>query len=93
VSVIWVNDDTKDFDVTAEQLEKEYLKYSTKLAVSCIVENLRKNGIERNEEIITAIPDFRPGVMAVIAGPDQVAEKARAYLMEQGYPEDCICTL
>lgn len=93
VSVVWVNEDTKDFDVTAEQLEKEYFKYDTKLAVSCIVENLRKNEIESNEEIAAAIPDFRPGVMAVVAGPEQVAMKAQQYLIKQGYPEDCICKL
>ena len=93
VSVVWINEDTKDFDVTSEQLEKEYFKYSTKLAVSCIVENLRKNGIEANEEIVAAIPDFRPGVMAVIAGPRQISDKARAYLIKVGYPEDCICQL
>lgn len=93
VSVIWVNEDTKDFDVTSEQLEKEYFKYDTKLAVSCIVEKLRTNDIETNQEITAAIPDFRPGVMVVVAGPEQVAEKARAYLIQQGYPEDCICKL
>lgn len=93
VSVIWVNEDTRDFDVTSEQLEKEYFKYDTKLAVSCIVENLRTNDIESNQEITTAIPDFRPGVMAVVAGPEQVTEKARAYLIQKGYPEDCICKL
>jgi len=93
VSVIWVNEDTKDFDVTSEQLEKEYFKYSTKLAVSCIVEDLRKSNVDSSDEIVTAIPDFRPGVMAVVAGPDQATEKARAYLIQQGYPEDCICKL
>lgn len=93
VSVIWVNEDTKDFDVTSEQLEKEYFKYSTKLAVSCIVENLRRNSIENNEEITGAIPPFRPGVMAVVASPRQISGKARDYLIKKGYPEDCICQL
>lgn len=93
VSIIWVNDDTKDFDVISEQLEKEYFKYNTKLAVSCIVENLREKDIGSNEEIAAALPEFRPGVMAVVAGPQEVADKAQAYLIQQGYPEDCVCNL
>lgn len=93
VSVVWVNEETNDFDVTAEQLEKEYFKYRTKLEVSCIVEDLRKRDLGDNKEIEAAIPEFRPGVMAVISGPRQVADKARAYLIQQGYQDDCICTL
>lgn len=93
VSVVWVNSDTEDFDVTAEQLEKEYFKFSTKLAVSCIVENLQTNSAEDNLEIQGAISEFTPGTMAVMAGPPEVAHKARAYLINRGYPEDCICVL
>jgi ferredoxin-NADP reductase len=93
VNVIWVNEDTKDFDEISELLEKEYFKYSTKLAVSCIVDNLRANDMGANKEITSAVPKFQPGVMAVVAGPGQVSEKARKYLVQQGYPEDCICTL
>lgn len=93
VNVIWVNEDTRDFDVISEQLEKEYFKYNTKLAVSCVVDNLRDKDIGLNKEIAAAIPEFYPGVMAVVSGPAQVSEKVRKYLIQQGYPEDCICTL
>jgi len=93
VSVIWVNPATKDFDVTAEQLENLYFQHSTKLAVSCIVDNLQTNTVEDNAEITAALPDFIPGTMAVLAGPPEVARKTRAYLISRGYPEDCICVL
>lgn len=93
VTVIWVNQNTKDFDVTAERLEEEYFKYSTTLAVSCIVDNLRTNNLEDNSEIQSAVPDFNPGTMAVLSGPAEVQEKAKAYLISRGYPEDCICVL
>jgi hypothetical protein len=41
VTVVWINESTRDFDVNAELLEREYFKYNTRLAVSCIVCDLR----------------------------------------------------
>lgn len=93
VSVIWINDDVKDFDLAVSQLESEYFKYSSKLAVSCIVDDIRKNAMEENPEIEEAIPNFYPGTMAVVSGPREFTEKAREYLVEREYPEDCICVL
>jgi len=93
VTVVWINEETKDFDVTAELLEKEYFKYSTKLAVSCIVTNPRKKQIADNVEINAAVPDFRQGTMAVLAGPQDVMKRALIYLEDRGYPRDTICVL
>jgi ferredoxin-NADP reductase len=93
VTVVWINGEAKDFDVTAELLEKEYFKYSTKLAVSCVVDDLQLHAIEDNVEINAVVPDFQQGTMAVLAGPEAMTKKAAAYLEERGYPEDTICVL
>lgn len=95
VTVVWVNESTRDFDITAEQLEKEYHKYNTKLAVSCIVDDLTKseNAMSQNPEIFEAVPDFIPGTMAVLSGPVPIMKKAVEYLQGRGYPADCLCLL
>ena len=93
VTVLWVNESTKDFDVLSELLEKEYFKYSTKLAVSCVVEDLRIKSFADNREIQAAVPEFVPGTMAVLAGPLDIMRKARGFLEELGYPADTICVL
>ena len=92
-SVVWINDQRSDFDLAMEELEKEYLKHSTKLAVSCILDDVMKNPMEQNPELEEAVPYFNAGTMAVISGPKRFSEKAKAYLMRKGYPENCICIL
>ncbi len=91
VSVIWTNADEKDFDIALKTLEDEYFKYSTKLAVSCVVED--GSSLNNNEEIDESVPKFTPGTMAVVSGPRGFAIKAIAVLMNKGYPENCICVL
>ena len=96
VTVVWINEDTNDFDVTSQQLEREYFKYNTKLAVSCIVDDMATKGeasMHENEEIEEAVPAFVPGTMAVLSGPKAIMEKAVWLLEDRGYPRDCICTL
>jgi ferredoxin-NADP reductase len=93
VTVIWIDEDASNFDVISEQLEREYNKYTTKLAVSCIVENLRVNTLADNNSIVNAIPEFIPGTMAVLSGPRPMQRKGVTYLTNRGYPEDCICLL
>jgi len=93
VSVVWVNKNENDFDVAVSILEEEYFKYSTKLAVSCIVDDVRKNSLGKNQDIEDAVPLFNPGTMAVVSGPTAFSEKAKSYLMDKGYPEECICVL
>ncbi|EEC48993.1 predicted protein [Phaeodactylum tricornutum CCAP 1055/1] len=94
VSVVWINEEAKDFDVTAELLEKEYYKYSKKLAVSCVVDNtMQRQSLGDNTEVHAAVPDFTQGTMAVIAGPSDMAKKAIAFLENRGYPRDTICVL
>lgn len=93
VNVVWVNDDAADFDEIASQLEREYYKYSTKLAVTCVVDNLQQNTLADNQEIDNAIPSFIAGTMAVLSGPKEVSRKAAAYLIKRGYPQHCICIL
>lgn len=95
VSVIWINDNARDFDVIAEVLEKEYYKYSKKLGVSCIIEDLRPKSasFRQSDEVNQSIPSFVPGTMAVVAGPTDLTSKASAYLEDRGYPRDVICVL
>lgn len=93
VSVIWVNSNEEDFDVALSSLEDEYFKYSTKLAVSCVVKENDGEKLKQNEEVEDALPPFEPGTMAVIAGPKRFSSEARSMLMGSGYPEECICVL
>eukprot|EP00956_Cyclotella_meneghiniana_P005328 scaffold6730_cov66-Cyclotella_meneghiniana.AAC.2 len=93
ISVVWINDRREDFDLAMEELENEYTKYSTKLAVSCILDDAIKNPIEGNSEVDEAVPYFNAGAMAVISGPKRFSEKAKAFLMRKGYPENCVCVL
>lgn len=93
VSVIWVNSNEEDFDVALSSLEDEYFKYSTKLAVSCVVKENDGKKLKQNEEVEDALPPFEPGTMAVIAGPKRFSSEARSMLMGSGYPEECICVL
>jgi len=94
-SVIWMNDKRGDFDLAMDDLEREYMKYSTKLAVSCIMDDQFSSSaaMEGNREVEEAVPYFNPGTMAVVSGPKRFAEKASGYLMKRGYPQDCICVL
>jgi len=93
-SVTWFNNNRDDFDLAMDDLEAEYMKNPTKLAVSCIMDDVVKNPLEGNKEVEEAIPYFNAGTMAVVCGTPKVfAEKARGYLMRRGYPENCICVL
>lgn len=92
-SVVWINDDRDDFDLAVDELEREYFKYSTKLAVSCVVEEGNRRSMEDNPEIEESVPYFNAGSMAVISGPRRFSERAKSYLTRKGYPEDCICVL
>ena len=92
-SVVWVNDNREDFDLAMDSLEAEYMKHPTKLAVSCVMDDVARNPIEGNPEMEEAVPYFDAGTMAVVSGPKRFAEKAKGYLMRKGYPENCICVL
>lgn len=97
VTVIWINDDTAEFDVAFDALEEEHFKYNTKLEVSCLEDDISnyKDGTDfsNNDEIEEAVPDFRPGTMAVVSGPKGFVDKASEYLKRREYPEECLCLL
>jgi ferredoxin-NADP reductase len=94
VTVVWINAQTNDFDVNAELLEKEYFKYSNKMAASCIVENVDQlKSLAESTEINASIPNFRMGSMAVVSGPAILAQKALEYLEDRGFPSDTVCVL
>lgn len=93
VSVIWTNKEEEDFDIAMSTLEDEYFKYSTKLAVSCIIEDASKSDLRDNQEIKESLQSFSPGTMAVISGSKSFCEKAQTFLVSEGYPDDCICVL
>jgi len=92
-SVIWINKIEENFDAGMKTLEEEYFKYNTKLAVSCIVHDAHNDKFKDNKEVTDALPDFKPGTMAVISGLGSSAEKAKQFLIEKGYSKDCICVL
>jgi len=101
-SVVWLNEKRGEFDLAMDDLEAEYMKHPTKLAVSCVLlENTGEGGREGavggpwegHQEVEEAVPYFDAGTMAVVCGPTQFSEGARGYLMRRGYPEDCICVL
>ena len=94
-SITWFNNNRDDFDLAMDELESEYMKHPTKLAVSCIMDDVlsNNNSLEGNKEVEEAVPYFNAGTMAVVSGSKSFAEKARGYLMRRGYPENCICVL
>lgn len=92
VSVIWTNEDEEDFDIALSDLEDEYFKYTTKLAVSCIISD-PDEPLDRNDEVDDAVPSFKPGTMAVVSGSKTFVSSAKAVLINKGYPENCICDL
>lgn len=91
IKVVWVNESEKDFDVGQSTLEEDYYKYFKKLAVSCIVGDFERSELWDNEEIVANIPRFNPGTMVVTSGPQSFVAKARDFLIETGYPDECIC--
>ena len=93
VAVAWINEETRDFDVNADLLEREYFRYRKKMAVSCIVEDVTGTSLRESAEVQASVPSFQPGTMAVVAGPESFADKTVDYLRERGYPRDTICVL
>jgi hypothetical protein len=96
-NVVWINNAANDFDLIAEILEREYYKYSRKLAVTCVVvDDLHHQGHRLSDvaDIDEAVDMFKPGTMAVLAGPSACVKKAVTFLQEdRGFPRDCICIL
>ena len=50
-SVTWFNNNRDDFDLAMDDLEGEYMKNPSKLAVSCIIDDVVKNPLEGNKEV------------------------------------------
>lgn len=96
VTILWINENSSDFDVILDTLEKAYAKYSAKLAVSCVVlESVEsKDSFATNPEVHGIVPRFKPGTMAVLSGSRGAMKCAHDYLeKELGYPTDTICVL
>lgn len=92
-SVVWLNADRDAFDLAMDDLEAEYLRHPSKLAVACVLDDVEGGALEGLGEVEEAVPYFDAGTMAVVSGPRGFAERARGYLARRGYPEDCVCTL
>lgn len=92
-SVLWCCKDTKDFDIADKELETEYKKYPSKLAVTCVDDDFQGSDMKDNEDIVESVPDFLPGTMAIVAGPRSFRAKAKKYLSTRGYPSDTICVM
>jgi hypothetical protein len=105
VSIVWINRAVSDLDVTVDILEQElYDAYNYKLAVSCVVvdndkhENdeplLSVDWLSTNADVMTTVPRFHPGTMAVVSGPCVHMHQCVAFLQEvKGFAQDCICVL
>lgn len=91
IKVVWMNKSEKDFDIGQSTLEEDYYKYFKKLAVSCIVEDFEKDDLWDNAETVANIPRFNPGTMVVVSGPRSFVGKSKDFLIEMGYPDECIC--
>ena len=92
VNIVWLNKRSEQFDVAYEELEKEFYKYNSKLEVSCcLVQDF--DNLDENSEVRESISSFKPGVMAVVAGPSKFVTSAIRYLRKRSYPKDVICTL
>ena len=92
VNVVWVNKKSEQFELAYDQLEEEFFKFNTKLEVGCcLVDDYLY--MENNGEIIESVPDFRPGAMAVVAGPTEFVRQAERFLKSRGYPNEVICAL
>lgn len=66
--VMWLNERTEDFALYGE-LEKAFFKNHRKLDVSCIVErDLYGNHLEANANVGEAVPKFKAGTLAAVAG-------------------------
>jgi len=99
VTVLWLNESPKDFDVTSDLLEEEYHSHSSRLAVSCVVIDTVNQApdittLAANEDISSTIPEFTPGTMAVLSGPMGVMRTMMDYLADyRGFPSDTMCVL
>lgn len=96
INVVWLNKRPEQFELAYDQLENEFYKYNNKLEVSCCLlkeDDYLHSNLEENTDIADSIPTFRPGTMAVLAGPSSFVSRAERYLKRRGYPSDVICSL
>ncbi|CAM9108371.1 unnamed protein product [Phaeothamnion confervicola] len=92
-AVVWLNERADDF-VLYSELENNFYKYHRKLDVSCIIErDLFGHQLAANPRVRDAVPEFKIGTLAVVAGPDYFVRKVQDYLSRQGYPEEVIIAL
>jgi hypothetical protein len=80
VTVVWINDAARDFDINAELLEREYYKYSSRLAVSCIVCDLRPSSL--TQQVRAASLQQVPEVAQPVG-----ASAGRGSRFDSNYPE------
>jgi len=95
VSIMWVNEDANDFQVAFRELKNEYYKYHKLRTISCYVNNVKDKFTDyhKYDEIREIITDFSPGKMVVVSGPAIFSKNAVSYLLQRGYPEECVCVL
>lgn len=96
VTVLWLNDDPRDFlDVVYDELERLHGRHRDRLEVSCVVTSLDSVFDGDDPEVRDAVPVYRPGGMAVVAGPPAFRERVSEWLRTgpPSWPEDCLCVL
>jgi hypothetical protein len=108
ISVIWINQDLEDFDITSQLLKQEYKRHPSKLRVVCGIEGSMKAiskeesamyFIENNEELRDTLPTFEPGMMLVVAveglrSSSLLKQAATEFAhRKKAFPRECICVL
>lgn len=95
MSVVWINESPAEFFPLAYgDLEALFYKHNKKLDVSCCLESdVYAGSLGANDDVVSSVPEWGEGTMAVVAGPDYFVKKANIFLQGKGYPADCVCAL
>lgn len=89
-TLIYMNSKSNDFDIALSKLENEYYKYSKRLSVLFVVDNLLN--INLNKELKKLIPSFQNDMIGIVAGEDKkFVENGRDFFVKcSGFPEEYV---
>jgi len=106
IAIVWVNRRESDFVKECyEKLEKLFYRFNRRVDVSCCLSideysgettsDVRKPlSLSNYPEVTEGVPDYRPGMWAVLSGPGGFTEEAHEYLLQgRGFPSGAVCIL